>query len=210
MFVLVTVLIVLVSPVDLRSRGRKEEKSELTASATVFFGLFTVRFGYWEEQFRGELLVLSRRLTDLGALTGSGKAKKEKKQKAKRKKTPHQKPSMKPFLNRDVLEEGAIALRRVLKTMRPHLFEADLKVGLDDPSLTGQLAAFYYSGYRWFVGHGIRMEPVFTGPLFRGSYRLEVRLVPARYLVIAARLFFSKPVRQAWRQRRLLKRGIKL
>jgi hypothetical protein len=90
----------------------------------------------------------------------------------------------------------------LLRTLRLRELLVDLRLGLDDPALTGEC----YGGLctvlvplQSLTGSRLRIEPCFDGPVLEGSLETEIRVVPARILGAVLAFALSGPTLRAGR-----------
>lgn len=89
-----------------------------------------------------------------------------------------------------VLTELVVLLRH----MRLRHGHIDFTLGFEDPSVTGQLLAFYSLVYPK-VHKRLVFSPDFEKKIYKGSGKASGRIIPAVLLGIAIRLFFDKNIR---------------
>lgn len=78
---------------------------------------------------------------------------------------------------------GVIRLvRRMVSSLRVRRLDAGLRLGLDDPADTGMMYAVLWPAFispGLFPKARLRVEPVFTEPIFEAAIQGEVRVFPA-------------------------------
>lgn len=104
--------------------------------------------------------------------------------------------SWREWLNRGVWEQGVLLLKRLWRSL--HLeFQGDLVLGLEDPSLTGMLAAAR-AVPPWGVAPDLHLTLDFSRPVLEGwvEARGHGSLAGMTWALLQA--LFSRPVRRIW------------
>lgn len=199
--------IVLLVPVEYWSQGCRNGSTRAEVGASWLFGALAVE-GDWRD---GRPTAAFRVLGGRTPLPLSGRKKPGKKERKgkKEKKTWYvgiRDADLGQFGNRAVFREAGLLIRRVAAVGTPREFCLEARVGFDDPSRTGWLCALYYPGEEWLREKGISLDPCFARACLEGSYRIRGRIVLAPCLLALLRFGLSRPVRNAWRERRRRKK----
>lgn len=98
-------------------------------------------------------------------------------------------------------------LRAVVTPARLERLSLDARIGLDDPAATGALfgalTPLVYGLGHAVAGGALRVEPVFSGPVFEGEVECILSVRPWRWVRPAGRILrilaSPEPAPTAWR-----------
>lgn len=82
----------------------------------------------------------------------------------------------------------------VLKSIRPRVLKADLKIGTGSPDTTGYLLALYGMLFP-ILGNNVNIEADFEEAVFCGSFYAKGRITVFTVLLQAGKIFFDKQLR---------------
>lgn len=89
-------------------------------------------------------------------------------------------------------------LIRLLKSLRPKRFEADILAGFEDPYNTGRLLAGYSMIYPFIGGHA-HLTPDFEKRILEGRLLVKGRIKAVYFIILSWNLFWTKAVRKTYR-----------
>lgn len=101
-----------------------------------------------------------------------------------------------------VFRNGKRQLFRILRSIRPKKCRINLTVGMEDPSGTGQIMAFYGMLYP-FVGNYVSVQADFEEKIMEGDLYIKGKVTAVVFLIAAIRLFMDKNI---WKLIKLLKK----
>ena len=84
---------------------------------------------------------------------------------------------------------------RILKSIRPRKYKADLRFGFEDPSFTGELLGIIALLYPK-LKDDVRVIPDFENKVFEGSIYLKGRIVVCNFIFSAIRLLLNKDIKK--------------
>ncbi len=95
------------------------------------------------------------------------------------------------------VRELCLVLKKLLWHIRPRRFSLNLRYGMEDPSLTGQIYGIYNSFYP--VHRGIPVVvPDFNEKCLDGSYMIKGHIQLFFILTAAVRIYFSKDIKRLY------------
>lgn len=101
-----------------------------------------------------------------------------------------------------VFRNGKCQLFGILRSVRPKKCRINLTVGMEDPSGTGQIMAFYGMLYP-FVGNNVSVQADFEEKIMEGDLYIKGKVTAVVFLIAAIRLFMDKNI---WKLIKLLKK----
>ncbi len=95
----------------------------------------------------------------------------------------------------NALGKGKKELVRLLGHLPPKVFQADIRYGFEDPSLTGRVLAGFGVLYP-FLGDHARITPDFQEKILEGSLCIRGRIYVVHFIALAVRLLLDRNVRR--------------
>ncbi|WP_160317184.1 DUF2953 domain-containing protein [Oxobacter pfennigii] len=98
-------------------------------------------------------------------------------------------------ITKELIKKLLSAIGEAFVHIKPKVFQAEGKIGFDDPYHTGILSAFVCSLPLRHEGFNVNIEPVFDREVMEGKLVIQGRIIPAVLIWIALKLLISRPVR---------------
>ncbi|MBQ9606439.1 MAG: DUF2953 domain-containing protein [Lachnospiraceae bacterium] len=95
--------------------------------------------------------------------------------------------------------ELLLRVKKLLWHIRPRKLDINLRLGLDDPSSTGEAAGLIYSFYPVYTHH-LHLDPDFDNKVIESDLDLKGHIQLIFVVIAAARIYFNKDIRRLYRQ----------
>ncbi|MCR5486835.1 MAG: DUF2953 domain-containing protein [Lachnospiraceae bacterium] len=97
---------------------------------------------------------------------------------------------------KEAVRDLCVILKKLLRHIRPRKFNANILLGFEDPSITGQIYGIYWSFWDLHHGKRIRLTPDFENDCFQGDFIIKGHVILFFVLIAAIRVYFNKKIRR--------------
>lgn len=101
--------------------------------------------------------------------------------------------------DKEAVRELLLRVKKLLWHIRPRKLDIRLRLGLDDPALTGEITGIICSFYPVYTSH-LHLEPDFDKKVIDGDAHLKGHIQLIFVLIAAIRIYFDRDVRRLYRQ----------
>lgn len=186
------VLAILSIPISFSGQGRVTETLTGWGEINWAWGLMAVSWDLQPQVKPAVSLHVAKRVKPWPRSQSSSPPKAPAQKKASRS---WQRSSLQPWLERQVLREILLLVRRLRESLGLR-WDLSGEYGADDPALTGIIAGFI-AVLAWDCGH-LNLCPRFDGAGLDLQGDIEGRIIPVLLLWISFSFAFSKPIRKIW------------